>query len=55
MEVVRYGAGGIPMDKQPNKVKPVEKTDDMPESGRSLNFVYERTGGGTHRILAKIM
>jgi len=34
---------------------PIDEFDDMPESGRSLNFVYERTGGGTHRILAKIM
>ena len=34
---------------------PVDEFDDEVESGRSLNFVYERTGGGTHRILAKIM
>ena len=34
---------------------PIDEFDDQPESGRSLNFVYERTGGGTHRILAKIM
>ena len=34
---------------------PIDEFDDLPESGRSLNFVYERTGGGTHRILAKIM
>ena len=34
---------------------PIDEFDDMPESGRSLNFVYERTSGGTHRILAKIM
>jgi len=34
---------------------PIDEFDDQQESGRSLNFVYERTGGGTHRILAKIM
>jgi len=34
---------------------PIDEFDDQPESGRSLNFVYEKTGGGTHRILAKIM
>ena len=34
---------------------PIDEFDDMPESGRSLNFVFERTSGGTHRILAKIM
>ena len=34
---------------------PIYEFDDQQESGRSLNFVYERTGGGTHRILAKIM
>ena len=34
---------------------PIDEFDDEMESGRSLNFVYERTGGGTHRILAKIM
>ena len=34
---------------------PIDEFDDMPESGRTLNFVYERTSGGTHRILAKIM
>ena len=34
---------------------PIDEFDDQQESGRSLNFVYERTSGGTHRILAKIM
>ena len=34
---------------------PIDEFDDEQESGRSLNFVYERTSGGTHRILAKIM
>ena len=34
---------------------PYDEFDNEVESGRSLNFVYERTGGGTHRILAKIM
>jgi|TARA_R110001592_G_scaffold54831_5_gene167993 hypothetical protein len=34
---------------------PIDEFDDQPESGRSLNFVFERTSGGTHRILAKIM
>ena len=34
---------------------PADEFDNEMESGRSLNFVYERTGGGTHRILAKIM
>ena len=34
---------------------PIDEFDDEMESGRSLNFVYERTGGGTHRILAQIM
>ena len=34
---------------------PYDEFDDEKESGRSLNFVYERTSGGTHRILAKIM
>ena len=34
---------------------PYDEVDNEVESGRSLNFVYERTGGGTHRILAKIM
>ena len=34
---------------------PHDEFDDEKESGRSLNFVYERTSGGTHRILAKIM
>ena len=34
---------------------PYDEFDNDGESGRSLNFVYERTGGGTHRILAKIM
>ena len=34
---------------------PIDEFDDLQESGRSLNFVYERTSGGTHRILAKIM
>ena len=34
---------------------PTDEFDNEMESGRSLNFVYERTGGGTHRILAKIM
>jgi len=34
---------------------PIDEFDDMPESGRSLNLVYERSSGGTHRILAKIM
>ena len=34
---------------------PIDEFDDEQESGRSINFVYERTAGGTHRILAKIM
>ena len=34
---------------------PYDEFDNEVESGRSLNFVYERTGGGTDRILAKIM
>ena len=34
---------------------PYDEFDNEVESGRSLNCVYERTGGGTHRILAKIM
>tara|TARA_B100000085_G_scaffold88047_1_gene79464 strand:- start:301 stop:708 length:408 start_codon:yes stop_codon:yes gene_type:complete len=34
---------------------PIDEFDDQQESGRSLNFVYERSSGGTHRILAKIM
>ena len=34
---------------------PIDEFDDQQESGRSLNFVFERTSGGTHRILAKIM
>ena len=34
---------------------PYDEFDDQQESGRSLNFVYERSSGGTHRILAKIM
>ena len=34
---------------------PIDEFDDQPESGRSLNVVFERTSGGTHRILAKIM
>ena len=34
---------------------PYDEFDDQQESGRSINFVYERTAGGTHRILAKIM
>ena len=34
---------------------PIDEFDDEQESGRSINFVYERTSGGTHRVLAKIM
>ena len=34
---------------------PYDEFDNEVESGRSLSFVYERTSGGTHRILAKIM
>ena len=47
--VMNGGAFGKSVD------TPIDEFDDQPESGRSLNFVYERTGGGTHRILAKIM
>lgn len=33
---------------------PYDEFDDVKESGRSINFVWERTSGGTHRILANI-
>ena len=33
---------------------PIDEFDDEQESGRSINFVYERTAGGTHRILARL-
>ena len=35
-----YGAGGIPMVKQPNEVKPVEKSASVKEKKQSLQEIY---------------
>ena len=35
-----YGAGGIPMVKQPNEVKPVEKSAPVKEKKQPLQEIY---------------
>ena len=44
-ENIVYGAGGIPMVKQPNEVKPVEKTAPVKkEKKQPLQEIYEDDG-----------
>ena len=41
MEEVRYGAGGVPMVKQPRKVEPVEQTAKVKkEKKQPLQEIY---------------
>ena len=41
VEGIRYGAGGIPMVKQPNEVKPVEKSAPVKkEKKKPLQEIY---------------
>ena len=38
-----YGAGGIPMVKQPNEVKPVEKTAEVPMVKKKRRNLFKKS------------